>query len=312
VRLAGVVLNRVGSERHEEVLRAAADEVGLPVLGALPRRAELAVPSRHLGLVTAAEHGRAATDAVDAMAELVAAHVDLDAVVGVAEPLPPGREWETPFEQCSPGAFGAAPAGNALTTAVFGGPAFTFGYAEHVELLEAAGAEVVVVDPVRDEELPAGTAALVIPGGFPEEHVAALGANQKLLGSVRAAVAAGAPVHAECGGLLYLCEELDGVPLAGVLPARATMTDRLTLGYRDAVALSASPLFPVGARATGHEFHRCTVTPRAGASPAWGWRGAQPEGWVHGSVHASFLHTHPAAHPDAIVRFLSAADVSGP
>jgi cobyrinic acid a,c-diamide synthase len=331
VRLAGVVLNRVGSERHEEVLRAAADEVGLPVLGALPRRAELAVPSRHLGLITAAEHGRAATEAVDAMAELVAAHVDLDAVVAVAEPLPAGREWTTSFEHCPRGASGAAPAGNAfalkqcsrgasgaapagnafalkqrcpLTTAVFGGPAFTFGYAEHVELLEAAGAEVVVVDPVRDEELPAGTAALVIPGGFPEEHVTALGANLKLLASVRAAVAAGAPVHAECGGLLYLCEELDGVPLAGVLPARAAMTGRLTLGYRDAVALSPSPLFPAGARVTGHEFHRCAVTPRAGASPAWAWRGAEPEGWVQGSVHASFLHTHPAGAPDAVARFL--------
>jgi cobyrinic acid a,c-diamide synthase len=307
VRLAGVVLNRVGSERHEEVLRAAADEVGLPVLGALPRRDALAVPSRHLGLITAAEHGRAALDAVDAMAELVAAHLDLDAVVAVAEPLPPGRAWE-PVSELG----GAAPAADAFalrqrsarTTAVFGGPAFTFGYAEHVELLEAAGAEVVVVDPVRDEELPAGTSALVIPGGFPEEHVAALGANEKLLASVRAAVAAGAPVHAECGGLLYLCEELDGVPLAGVLPARAAMTGRLTLGYRDAVALSPSPLFAVGARVTGHEFHRCAVTPRAGTSPAWAWRGAEPEGWVQGSVHASFLHTHPAGAPDAVARFL--------
>jgi cobyrinic acid a,c-diamide synthase len=310
VRIAGVVLNRVGSERHEQVLRAAADEVGLPVLGALPRRDALAVPSRHLGLVTAAEHGSAATAAVDAMAELVAAHVDLDAMVAIAEPLVPGPSWD-------PAEPGRARKGSleqpfSRTTAVFGGPAFTFGYAEHVELLEAAGAEVVVVDPVRDEDLPAGTAALVIPGGFPEEHVAALGANEKLLASVRGAVAAGAPVHAECGGLLYLCEELDGVPLAGVLPARAAMTERLTLGYRDAVALSPSPLFPAGARVAGHEFHRCAVTPRAGMSPAWGWRGAAPEGWVHGSVHASFLHTHPAAHPEAIARFLSAADVSVP
>jgi cobyrinic acid a,c-diamide synthase len=189
---------------------------------------------------------------------------------------------------------------------VFGGPAFTFGYAEHVELLEAAGAEVVVVDPLRDEGLPSGTAALVIPGGFPEEHVAALGANEKLLAAVRDAVEAGAPVHAECGGLLYLCEELDGVRLCGVLPASATMTDRLTLGYRDAVALTSSPLFPAGTRVAAHEFHRCAVTPRAGASPAWGWRGAAPEGWVQGNVHASFLHTHPAADPGAVARFMAA------
>jgi cobyrinic acid a,c-diamide synthase len=189
--------------------------------------------------------------------------------------------------------------------AVFGGAAFTFGYAEHVELLAAAGAEVVVVDPLRDERLPDATAALVLPGGFPEEHVAALGANEGLLEAVRAAVAAGAPVHAECGGLLYLCTELDGVPMAGVLPAKAAMTGRLTLGYRDAVALSDSPLFPAGSRVAGHEFHHCAVVEPAGATPAWGWRGGSPEGWVHGRVHASFLHTHPAGNPDAVARFVA-------
>ncbi|WP_214405154.1 cobyrinate a,c-diamide synthase [Pseudonocardia lacus] len=296
VRVAGVVLNRVGSPRHEDVLRAAADEVGMPVLGALPRRDALAVPSRHLGLVTAAEHGSAATAAVDAMADLVAEHVDLDAVVALASPLPPGPSWEP-----------AVPAGPAVRVAVFGGAAFTFGYAEHVELLAAAGAEVVVVDPLRDERLPADTSALVLPGGFPEEHVAALGANGPLLAAVREVASAGAPVHAECGGLLYLCADLDGVPMAGVLPARAAMTGRLTLGYRDAVALSDSPLFPVGSRVSGHEFHRCAVVEPAGPAPAWGWRGGAPEGWVRGRVHASFLHTHPAGNPDAVARFVGVA-----
>ena len=198
VDLAGVVLNRVGSPRHEEVLRAAAAEVGLPVLGALPRRETLAVPSRHLGLVTAAEHGTAATAAVDAMAELVAAHVDLDAVTALARPLPPGPAWSPdvvhdaadrgrarPTAGAALEAGAGAPAGRAagappVRVAVFGGQAFTFGYAEHVELLAAAGAEVVVVDPLRDTRLPDGTAALVLPGGFPEEHVGALAANVEL------------------------------------------------------------------------------------------------------------------------------------
>jgi cobyrinic acid a,c-diamide synthase len=298
VRIAGVVLNRVGRARHEDVLRAAADEAGLPVLGALPRQDALAVPSRHLGLVTAAEHGGAATAAVDAMAELVAAHVDLDAVVALAAPLPAGPAW-SPRE-----AVGDEPPGPGPVVAVLGGPAFTFGYAEHVELLAAAGAEPVTVDPLRDTALPLGTRALVLPGGFPEEHVAELAANEPLLAAVRELADSGAPVHAECGGLLYLCETLDGTPMCGVLPAAATRAERLTLGYRDAVALADSVLHPAGSRLTGHEFHHWAVTPRAGASPAWGWRGAEPEGFVSGGVHASFLHTHPAGKPAAVARFV--------
>ncbi|MDT7653789.1 MAG: cobyrinic acid a,c-diamide synthase, partial [Pseudonocardiales bacterium] len=132
VRLAGVVLNRVGSARHEAVLRAAADEAGLPVLGALPRHDALAVPSRHLGLVTAAEHGPAAVAAVNAMAELAATHVDLDAVLRLAEPLPPGPAWSAAD---AARARIPVPEHSYPRPAVFGGPAFTFGYAEHVELL---------------------------------------------------------------------------------------------------------------------------------------------------------------------------------
>jgi cobyrinic acid a,c-diamide synthase len=306
--IAGVILNRVGSPRHEAVLRAAADEAGLPVLGALPRQDALAVPSRHLGLVTAAEHGAAATAAVDAMAEIIAAHVDLDAVTALARPLPPGPAWSPGDALHGRTALSSRPMGrecrSSVQVGVFGGPAFTFGYAEHVELLAAAGTQVALVDPLRDDRLPDGTAALVIPGGFPEEHVAALGANAGLREAVRAFRG---PVHAECGGLLYLCATLDGELMAGVLPADATMSGRLTLGYRDAVALTGSPLHDAGSRIAGHEFHHAAVTPRAGTDPAWGWRGGDPEGFVHGRVHASFLHTHPAGAPDAVARFVAAA-----
>jgi cobyrinic acid a,c-diamide synthase len=310
VRIGGVVLNRVGSARHEDVLRAAADEAGLPVLGALPRRDALVVPSRHLGLVTAAEHGGAATAAVDAMAELVVAHVDLDAVVALAAPLPAGPVWspaDAVRERDTRRVEMPDSTERDAVVAVLGGAAFTFGYAEHVELLAAAGAEPVTVDPLRDTALPPGTAGLVLPGGFPEEHVADLAANAPLLAAVRELAASGAPVHAECGGLLYLCGSLDGAPMCGVLPADATRADRLTLGYRDAVALADSALFPQGARVTGHEFHHWSVTPRAGDTAAWGWRGAAPEGFVASGVHASFLHTHPAGDPTAVAQFVRSA-----
>jgi cobyrinic acid a,c-diamide synthase len=299
VRLGGVVLNRVGSHRHEEVLRAACAEVGVPVLGVLPRHAELAVPSRHLGLVTAAEHGGAARAAVDAMAALVAAHVDLDAVAALARSAPATRAdpWD-PVE-----AVGERVPGEPVV-AVAGGAAFTFGYPEHAELLVAGGAHVVTVDPAHDEALPPGTAGLVLPGGFPEEHAEALSANAPLRASVRAFAASGAPVHAECGGLLYLSRTLDGAPMCGVLDADAAMGPRLSLGYRTATACADSPLAAAGETVTGHEFHRTVATPRAGSAPAWRWDGAEPEGFVAGGVHASYLHTHPVGRPQGVARWL--------
>ncbi|PVZ14449.1 cobyrinate a,c-diamide synthase [Actinomycetospora cinnamomea] len=299
VRPGGVVLNRVGSARHEQVLRAACDEVGLPVLGVLPRRAELAVPSRHLGLVTAAEHGGAARAAVDAMAALVAAHVDLDAVAALARAAPasPAVAWD-PVHAVG------EPVPGAPVVAVAGGAAFTFGYPEHGELLAAAGADVVTVDPVHDEALPPGTAGLVLPGGFPEEHADALSANAPLRAAVAALAASGAPVHAECGGLLYLSRSLDGAPMCGVLGADAAMGSRLALGYRTATACADSPLAAAGETVTGHEFHRTVTSPRAGSAAAWRWDGADPEGFVAGGVHASYLHTHPAGRPGGVARWL--------
>lgn len=300
VRLAGVILNQVGSERHEQVLRDAADSVGLPVLGVLGRTGGLTVPSRHLGLITAAEHGSDAEAAVAAMSDAVEAGVDLDAVVRLARTAPDldAPAWNPADEVPN--------SGERPVIAVAGGSAFTFAYTEHLELLEAAGARVALLDPLRDEELPDGTAGLVLPGGFPEQHAAELSANTALRAEITRFAASGAPVHAECGGLLYLAEELDGHPLCGVLPARAEMSPRLTLGYREAVAATDSPLCPAGFRLTGHEFHRTRVLPEHGTGPAWHWRAgtARSEGFVLGGVHASYLHTHPAGAPEAVSRFV--------
>ncbi|HYZ35614.1 MAG TPA: cobyrinate a,c-diamide synthase [Pseudonocardiaceae bacterium] len=295
VRISAVVLNQVGSTRHEEVCRDACAEVGLPVLGALRRDGALAVPSRHLGLVTAAEHA-AAEGVVTRWAEAVAAQVDLDPVFRLAAPAPASARWDETAE--------VTRTASQPVVAMAGGPAFTFGYAEHAELLAAAGATVAVFDPLRDESLPPGTTGLVLPGGFPECHTEALSANVRLRADVAALARRGAPVHAECGGLLYLCRSVDDVPMCGVIDADASMADRLVLGYRDAVALRDSVLHDEGDRVTGHEFHRTTVAPCAGKA-AWGWRGAQPEGFIQDGVHASFLHTHPAGHPAAVARFVA-------
>ncbi|MET7767536.1 cobyrinate a,c-diamide synthase [Nocardia sp. NPDC005366] len=314
VRLGGVILNRVGSERHEQVLRAACARVGLPVLGALPRMAELEVPSRHLGLIPAVEHGAAATTAVAAMTDLVAAHVDLSAIAELAHSTVTGPAWDPASEVEALARDLSAPTGvggaGGPVIAMAGGPAFTFGYAEHRELLAAAGARVVVFDPLRDE-LPDGTAGLVLPGGFPEEHAAALAANAALLRAVRERASSGLPVHAECAGLLYLTRSLDGHAMAGVVDADAEFGPRLTLGYREAVALVDSPLWRTGERVRGHEFHRTRLIAAAAADSAWGWRGGLGERVTEGAVvrhvHASYLHTHPAGNPAATLRFVAAA-----
>ncbi|MEU4148128.1 cobyrinate a,c-diamide synthase [Streptomyces parvulus] len=306
VRVGGVILNKVGSDRHEVMLREALDAVGVPVLGALRRAAPVETPSRHLGLVPVAERGTAAVEAVAAMAALVADGCDLEGLVALARGAGTlsGAAWDA--EEALRSSHPPRDSGGAPRVAVAGGAAFTFSYAEHAELLAAAGAEVVVFDPLRDEELPEGTRGLVIGGGFPEVYVAELSANEGLRKSVAELALGGAPVAAECAGLLYLGRELDGLPMCGVLDTSARMSGRLTLGYRDCVALTDSPLAVAGTRMRGHEFHRTVVEPGAGASPAWGMRTPQRrvEGFVERGVHASYLHTHWAAEPSVARRFV--------
>jgi cobyrinic acid a,c-diamide synthase len=302
VRIAGVILNRVGTPRHEQVLRQACEQAGMQVLGAIPRADELSVPSRHLGLVTAVEHGKLAHDAVAAMTELVARYVDLAAVVNAAD----SRVVDAPWDPSVTG-----PAADGVVVALAAGKAFSFGYPEHGELLRAAGAVVVEFDPLTDP-LPAHTAALVVPGGFPEEFTAELSANDVVRQHIRQLAASGAPVHAECAGLAYLVDDLDGIPMCGVLSGSARFTDRLTLGYRDAVATSDSSMHAAGTRVVGHEFHRTHTTFGQAYEPAWRFgRGPTDivaDGAVHAGVHAGYLHAHAAAHPGAATRFVAAAE----
>lgn len=312
VRVGGVILNKVASDRHEALLRDALEAVGVPVLGVLRRAARVETPSRHLGLVPVAERGATAVDAVAAMAAQVAAGCDLEGLVALARGAGAlaAPAWDAERELAAaaaePVCSGAPEGGRRVRVAVAGGRAFTFSYAEHCELLAAAGAEVVPFDPLRDEHLPDGVDGLVIGGGFPEVYAAELSANEQLRKAVAHLALGGAPVAAECGGLLYLCRDLDGLPMCGVLDASARMTGRLTLGYRDAVALTGSALAAAGTRMRGHEFHRTVVEPGAGPEPAWGLRTPEPrvEGFVRDGVHASYLHTHWAAEPSVARRFV--------
>jgi cobyrinic acid a,c-diamide synthase len=241
------------------------------------------------------------------MSDLVARHVDLAALVGLARAHGTAEPW-------SPAA--VEPVGGGVVVALAAGKAFSFGYPEHAELLRATGAEVVEFDPMT-ESLPEDTSALVLPGGFPEQFTAELSANDVVRQQIRALAESGAPIHAECAGLTYLVDDLDGVPMCGVLSGSAHFTERLVLGYRDAVAPTASSVHAEAARVTGHEFHRTAVTFDKEYPPAWvfgsGGANVVTDGAVSHGVHGAYLHTHAAAHPEAVTRFVSAASrESGP
>ncbi len=297
VRIGGVILNRVGSDRHEEVCRAALDHSGVPVLGVIRRTPGIETPSRHLGLIPVAERRREALEAVDRLGDLITEGCDLKALVQPgSHRARPGRPdpWNPPFAEHA----AASRSAPRTRVAVAGGPAFTFGYAEQAELLQAAGAEVVPFDPLRDERLPDGAQGLILPGGFPEMHVHELAANDRLKSEI---AAFDGPILAECGGLLYLARELDGHPMVGRIDAKAEMSPKLTLGYRDAVVTKDTVIGRAGERVRGHEFHR-TVTELPGER-VYRWRGGA-DGYAAGRILASYLHLHWAGTPEAATRFV--------
>jgi cobyrinic acid a,c-diamide synthase len=301
VRLAGVVLNRVASDGHEAMLREAIAPTGVPVLGALRRDDRLVWRDRHLGLIPVAEDPTGVVQSVAALAVAVAERVDLGAVVALAEAAP--RRAVDPVALPSPEP--------TVRIAVAAGRAFTFTYTDTLDALRAGSAEIVAFDPLADERLPDPVDGLIVGGGFPEVHAARLAGNEPLLAAVRHAVAAGLPTWAECGGLLWLTRSVDGRRMAGIVPATARMTDRLTLGYRQATITVASPLGPAGTRLRGHEFHYAAVDPPGDALDLRSRFGQGRAGFAGPTLLASFLHHHPGGDPSAVAAFLAACRAPG-
>jgi cobyrinic acid a,c-diamide synthase len=308
VRVAGVVLNKAASGRHMREAWSALDATGVRVLGVLPRDADLEAPYGRPGLVPATEREEAARY-VDLLAARVGDHVDLDAVLAIARSAPdPARgAWDPAAALGS-----AAPAdGPRPVVAVAGGRAFAFRYAETEELMYAAGLTPVEFDPLSDPALPRGTAGIYLGGGLPEAHADELAANHSLRQEIRLAISSGIPTVAECAGLLYLCDSIDGSPAVGAIPAVAATSPRLTLGYRTAVAKGDSILALAGTGVTGHELHRTAITVDAGEDLPATWLldghadgfALDPAGTGRATLHASYLHTHWAGHPQLAARF---------
>ena len=309
LEVAGVIFNHVGSDHHEQLLREAVEPLGIPVLGTLRRDERVVTPERHLGLVPAGEREERTRTALAALAGAIARYTDLEQIERLARSAPalPGTAW-------SPDPKSAAVTDARI--AIARGRAFSFHYEENLELLAAAGAELCPFDPLSDAELPAGVGALVLAGGFPEVFGAELEDNVPLRRQVAAFAASGRPILAECGGLLFLLQELDGHEMCGVLPARAAMGRRLTLGYREATAATSTPWLDAGERVRGHEFHYSAIAESDhGTDAAWSLaaRGTErAEGFAVGALQASFLHVHWAAHPQLAWRFARAAGAAQP
>jgi cobyrinic acid a,c-diamide synthase len=316
--LAGFILNRVGSAGHGEgVARAVEQATGLPVLGWLPREPRVQVPERHLGLIPTAEPGRW-EEVVRAAGEWVDANLDLDRLLAIAnvQELNPAESHSVRSAACG---LAERDSTSRPRIAVARDEAFHFTYEDNLDLLRSAGAELVFFSPVHDRELPRDTHALILSGGFPEVYADRLAANVDMHRALREAHAAGVPIYAECGGLMYLTQEIvtqegRSYPMVGLLPGRSVMTGRLTLGYRIARAAADSWLLRAGETIRGHEFHYSVWENRpTSVEPAFlvtaprGGITDQTEGACIGNLWASYVHLHFCARPELAERFVSAA-----
>ena len=296
VHVAGVVLNQVGSENHEIMLREALASIEIPVFGVLRRDDSLVWRDRHLGLVPVVEHPQRVAASLDKLATLVELGCDLDALdrLALSAPSMVTKPLAEPQHVGTP------------RIAVAGGPAFSFCYPDNLEMLATAGAELIPFDPRRDP-LPEGVAGLVAGGGFPEVFAAELSENVSLLDDLRRRISNGLVVWAECGGLLWLCRSLDDHKLAGVVEAEGTMTKRLHLGYRAARTLAETPLGLTGIEFRGHEFHYSTIAPPGDALRFESRFTNRTDGFATPTLLATYLHIHLATRPDLAESFVRCA-----
>ncbi|MEW6666144.1 MAG: cobyrinate a,c-diamide synthase [Thermodesulfobacteriota bacterium] len=303
--LKGIILNRVGSPGHGEMLRAAvASGPGLPpVTGCLPREEGLEIPSRHLGLVTDEEFGLKEGH-IDRLTRWIEGNLDLDRLLSSL----PGVEIEAP-----PPSLTKQP-GTRIGIAM--DEAFCFYYAENLRLLREAGAELLPFSPLHSPKLPDNIHGLILGGGYPEMHAKVLSENREMLASIRTFALGGKPVYAECGGFMYLMEKITDLegksyPMAGIFPMSARMEPRLySLGYREIVTTKDSVLGPAGTRIRGHEFHYSRMEKADGSTPRiytmTDREGADhdAEGFLRESVLGSYVHLHWGSNPETARHFV--------
>jgi cobyrinic acid a,c-diamide synthase len=316
VTIRGVILNRVAGSRHESILRRSIERYsGVPVIGAVPKLGRQIFPERHMGLVPTPEHGWAA-DSVQSIARVAAQHIDLDAVTRIASEAPSLSRVCPPL--ASNGSTGQRVTGQPALAriGILKDSAFQFYYPENIEALAEAGGQVLFLSPLGEGLLPE-IDALYIGGGFPETHAQELAENKEFSGRIRELVDDGLPVYAECGGLMYLGEELvlegKSFPMAGVLPLSFGLFKRPQgHGYTVVTVERENPYYPVGAEIRGHEFHYSRVLRWSGSEADLVFRmqrgvgiHGDRDGIVYKNVLATYTHIHALGNPgwaSALVR----------
>jgi cobyrinic acid a,c-diamide synthase len=321
IKIAGLVLNKVGSDRHLQLLKDALESLQLPILGILRREDNITIPDRHLGLVPT-EELKEMDELIDRLAELGDRCFDWEGLLDClrvegkdvffnAKGAKEGAKVRKDFL----GRFSSLPR-IPIKIAVARDRAFSFYYQDNLDILQELGAELVFWSPLEDTSLPADVRGLYFGGGFPEVFAQELSENIQVREAVRQAIIGGMPTYAECGGLMYLGENIVDFQdkfweMVGILPTTAVMGKRLTLGYRQATTLQDSPLLLMGAKVWGHEFHRSQLTVMA-ENPLFEISGydsrkedkISKEGWQLYQVHASYIHLHWGEYPEIPARFL--------
>ena len=304
VQLAGVVLNKVGSDGH---LRATADAIlattGLPVVGSLPYDPSLEIPERHLGLVPVAEGG-VPVATLEHLADVVTERFDLAAIRRIAD--------SAPAQPPEPRAAHVGELAHQVRIAVAQDRAFGFYYQDTIDLLAECGADIVAFSPIDDDGLPPDVEGLYLGGGFPELHAGAIAANRRMRAALREHARRGRPIYAECGGLMALGQTLttfegETLEMFGILPVDSRMQRQtLTIGYREVEAVRSSPLMLSGTRVRGHEFHWSVTDPPPESLAAYRVLGDERlEGFCMGSVVGSYVHLNMAGAPQIARRFVA-------
>ncbi len=293
VNVAGVILNKVASDRHLELLATALASIKIPILGVLRREAAVTIPDRHLGLVPSTELLEL-KQLFARLAHLAKTSFNWDQLLTLLSQHSPRHSFIPSL--CYP--VTQLP----IKIAVAKDQAFNFYYQDNLDILTELGAELIFWSPLKDRSIPDDIQGLYFGGGFPEMFAQQLADNQQVLQQLKVIIQAGIPTYAECGGLMYLCQQLIDLnqqawSMVGVIPSDVTMQAKLTLGYRRAIALQDSALISAQQIVTGHEFHRSKLSKNS-ARPQWqlqGFHQSSPqltEGWNINQLHASYLHLH--------------------